>query len=192
MMSMRVVAVSALMVGFIGAAACYEDAPTSPCACTEEYRLYTIEVVDGAGEPVADVIIRRTNLRTSKVLEPGWLGMLEPGVYLVADDHMLDDFSSLGDDLRVIGEKEGATFQADFVFAVPGPCRCHVEKLSGPNTVTFETVGYNPPLATIVISTRASGLTSSAPINVRDGRVPINSSNNSFTDGAWSMCGTKT
>jgi hypothetical protein len=95
-------------------------------------------VVDGAGDLVPDVTITRTNQRTNEVLEPGWLGMPQPGVYVVADDQMIDDFSSAGDVLRVTGEKEGATFQADFVFAVPGPCGCHVEKQSGPDSVVIE------------------------------------------------------
>jgi hypothetical protein len=140
--TLRVVAFAALGLGFIAGTACYEDnSPTSPCACTEEYRLYTVEVVDGAGDPVSDVTVTRTNLRTNKVLESGWLGMLAPGVYIVADDGMIDDFSSAGDELRVIGEKDGAMFQVEFEFAVPAPCRCHVEKLSGPNTVIFDVGG---------------------------------------------------
>lgn len=142
MNTLRVVALSALTAGFVAGVACYEDeAPTSPCACTEEYRLYTVEVVDVAGDPVSDVNITRTNLRTNEVLDPGWLGMLQPGIYVVAEDGMIDDFSSAGDELRVIGEKGGATFQAEFEFAVTAPCRCHVEKLSGPDRVIFDVGG---------------------------------------------------
>ncbi len=137
MNSLRVVALSVVTTAITGTAACYED-PMSPCACTEEFRTHTVSVVDGAGDLVPDVTITRTNQRTNEVLEPGWLGMPQPGVYVVADDQMIDDFSSAGDVLRVTGEKEGATFQADFVFAVPGPCGCHVEKQSGPDSVVIE------------------------------------------------------
>jgi hypothetical protein len=61
--------------------------------------------------------------------------MLQPGAYLVADDGMLDVFSSEGDTVRVTGTKDAAAFVADFVFAVPDPCRCHVERVSGPDSV---------------------------------------------------------
>jgi hypothetical protein len=37
--------------------------------------------------------------------------------------------------VRVTGVKGDASFSADFVFAVPDPCRCHVEQLAGPDTV---------------------------------------------------------
>jgi hypothetical protein len=90
------------------------------------------------------VTLVRTNLRTGKVLEPGWLGLLVAGTYLVADDGLVDEFSSAGDTVRVVGTQGGVSFTADFVFAAPAPCRCHVELLSGPGTVI---IGEQPPLA---------------------------------------------
>jgi hypothetical protein len=117
----------------LGSAAC-ED-PVSGCACTEEYRAYSVTVIDGTGNPVPDLTVTRTNLRTGKVLQPGWLGLLIPGVYLVADDGMLNAFSSEGDTLRITGSRVGTRIVADFVFAVPAPCRCHVELLAGADTV---------------------------------------------------------
>ena len=116
--------------------------PATPCACTEEFRTYTVRVIDAASQPVSDVTITRVNLRTDEILQPGWLGMLEPGYYLVADDGMLDLFSSDGDTVRVSGAKDGVTFVADFVFATPEPCRCHVVKLAGPDLAIM---GEVPP-----------------------------------------------
>ncbi len=105
------------------------------CACTEEFRAYPVTVVDAAAQPVAEVVMTRTHLPTGAVLEPTWLGMPAPGVYIVADDGLIDVFSSDGDLVRVTGVKGDASFSADFVFAVPDPCRCHVEQLAGPDTV---------------------------------------------------------
>jgi hypothetical protein len=122
-------------VAALGALAC--DDPVGQCVCTEEFRTYLVTVVDDARQPLSDVTITRTNLRTGAVFEPTWLGMPVPGTYLVADDGLLDEFSSDGDLVRVTGEKDGATFEAQFEFAVPEPCRCHVDKLTGPDTVTI-------------------------------------------------------
>lgn len=108
---------------------------TTPCACTEEFRTYQVTVIDDAGQPVADVQLTRTLVRTGAILEPGWLGMTVPGTYVVADDSQTDVYSGAGDTVRVTGAKGGATFAADFVFAVPEPCRCHVTLVSGPDTV---------------------------------------------------------
>jgi hypothetical protein len=122
-------------VAVLGALAC--DDPAGQCLCTEEFRTFPVTVVDATGAPVSDVTITRTNMRTGAVFEPTWLGMPVPGTYVVADDGLLDEFSSDGDLVQVTGEKDGATFEAQFEFAVPDPCRCHVDKLAGPDTVTI-------------------------------------------------------
>lgn len=129
----RLLAATAATTIALGFSAC-ED-PVSGCACTEEYRAYSVTVVDGVGNPISDLTVVRTNLRTGKVLQPGWLGLLIPGVYLVADDGMLNAFSSVGDTVRITGVKDGTSIVADFVFAVPEPCRCHVELIAGADTV---------------------------------------------------------
>lgn len=118
------------------------DSTDSTCACTEEFRYFTVTVLDDASQPAQNVTLVRTNLRTGKVLEPGFLGMLTPGTYLVADDGLLDEFSSTGDTVRVVGTQTGVAFSADFVFAASAPCRCHVELRSGPDTVV---IGEGPP-----------------------------------------------
>ncbi len=114
------------------------DVGGAPCACTLEFRFFTVYVRDGADQPVTDVALTRTNLRTGRVLaESGSFALLEPGTYIVADDSHVDEFSTDGDVVRVVGTKGNATFSTDFVFASPGPCRCHVTKISGPDTVTM-------------------------------------------------------
>ncbi len=130
---LRLLVVAAATTIALGSVACGDL--VSGCACTEEYRAYSVTVVDGTGNPVSDLTITRTNLRTGKVLQPGWLGLLIPGVYLVADDRMRSAFSSEGDTLRITGGKAGTSIVADFVFAVPEPCRCHVELLAGVDTI---------------------------------------------------------
>lgn len=133
---------SVLALGLVTAAFTCTDVPTSRCACTEEYRVFTVTVLDDALQPADNVTLVRTNLRTGKVLEPGWLGLLTAGTYLVADDGLLAEFSSAGDTLRVVGTQGGATFTADFMLAASAPCRCHVELRAGPDTVIL---GEGPP-----------------------------------------------
>jgi hypothetical protein len=131
-----------LALGLALIAAACGDSTDATCACTEEFRYFTVTVLDDASQPAQNVSLTRTNLRTGNVLDPGFLGMLAPGTYLVADDGLLDEFSSAGDTLRVVGTQGGATFSADFVFATPAPCRCHLELRSGPDTVI---IGEGPP-----------------------------------------------
>lgn len=107
------------------------------CACTEEFRTFAVTVLDDAMQPAEDLTLTRTNLRTGRILEPRWLGMLTPGTYLVVDDSDLDEFSSRGDVVRVVGTGPAGSFSADFVFRVLEPCRCHVELVAGPDTVVI-------------------------------------------------------
>jgi hypothetical protein len=123
-------------LGLVTALAC-TDTTVSRCVCTDEFRYFTITVLDDALQPAQNVTLVRTNLRTGRVLEPGGVGPLAPGTYLVADDGMRNEFSSAGDVLRVNGSQAGGSFTVDFMFATPAPCRCHLELRAGPDTVVI-------------------------------------------------------
>jgi len=116
-------------------AACVDD-PASQCVCTEEFRVFSVAVLDDASQPVPDAQLTITNLRTGRVLTSGWLGQLAPGSYVVADDGMLDEFSGEGDMVRVEGQASAGSFTADFVFA-PDACGCHLQRVAGPDTVVI-------------------------------------------------------
>ncbi|NIM47983.1 MAG: hypothetical protein GTO22_01765 [Gemmatimonadales bacterium] len=131
----RLPVLAAAALTALGITGCMDTA--SQCACTADFRAFPLVVIDEAGLPVAEVTVTRTNLRTGRVLVPTWMGLPVPGRYIVADDGMRDEFSSEGDSLRVTGEKGDAGFVADFVFSVPDPCRCHVVRLDGVDTVTI-------------------------------------------------------
>ena len=83
---------AALGLILAGAIACGNPVTPVQCFCTEEFRIFTLSVTDISGGPVSDVVLTRTLVRTSDTLEPGWLGLLVPGSYLIADDGMLDVF----------------------------------------------------------------------------------------------------
>ncbi len=125
------------IVATIVGGACSSPARPVPCVCTEEFRIFPVRIVDGAGEPALGVNLTRIHVPTGAVLEPGFLGLFQPGTYLVADDGMVDVFSDAGDTVRVTAEMNGASVTADFVFAVPEPCRCHVEQRAGPDTLVI-------------------------------------------------------
>jgi hypothetical protein len=121
-------------------AACGDD-PASQCACTEEFRIFSVAVLDDASQPVSDAALTVTNLRTGRALTSGWLGQLVPGSYVIADDGMLEEFSDAGDRVRVEGQASAGSFTVEFTFA-PDACRCHLQRVSGPDTVV---IGEPPP-----------------------------------------------
>lgn len=94
-------------------------------------------VVGSAGQSVVDVAITRIHVPTGAVLEPAVFEMLEAGRYVAVDGGMLAIFSGDGDVARVIGEQAGTSVRTVFVFAAPDPCRCHLIRLAGSDTVTI-------------------------------------------------------
>jgi hypothetical protein len=130
-----------LIAALAGASAC-ADGPAAQCqVCTEEFRVFTLAVLDDAAQPVPDGNLTVTNLRSGRTLVSGWLGQVAPGFYIIVDDGMLREFSSQGDAVRVEGRTQAGSFTADFVFA-PDACRCHMQRIAGPDTVM---IGEPPP-----------------------------------------------
>ena len=103
------------------------------CACTEEFRTFTLTVVDELIVPVSDVTLTEILVRTGE-----HIGFSDPevaqGVYKILDDSFKDRISQSGDRIRMTGSKSGVgVFLTDFVFETD-PCRCHINKVSGPDT----------------------------------------------------------
>lgn len=120
----------------LGAAGC-ADLFTN-CVCTQEFRTYSLTIVDSLGAAIPDVEVTVRNLRSGRTLVPLNGGVPgTPGTYVIADDSMRDEFTRGGDDVRVTGEKGGLQVQVPFRFAVD-ECKCHVIKLSGPDSVVMK------------------------------------------------------
>ncbi len=104
------------------------------CACTEEFRAFTLEVVDADGARVPGIRFDVTIVRTGQKVEVvEWV----PGVYTIFDDRFTDHI--LPDEIvRVKAIHDGRVSRADFVFTVDEPCRCHVDKLAGPAVIAID------------------------------------------------------
>jgi len=128
---------AALIAGTIAvsmAAACRRATEPAGVFCTEVFVMKTIYVRDVAGAPVSDATIRTTLLRTGEELVPHSLGLMVPGNYIIVDDGARTAIRRTGDDIRVTGASASGGFSADYVFNVPEGC--HINKVSGPDTVT--------------------------------------------------------
>ena len=107
-----------------------------PCVCTEEFRTETVVVVDSAGVPLDDVQVTVRRLAGDSVLAVPQNPVLGSGVYAVIDDGFKDALSPSGEIIRFHGVRGSEMVQADFMMGVDD-CRCHILKISGPDTLRF-------------------------------------------------------
>ena len=120
------------------------DQPSSPggdCLCTEEFVQVSTTVVDEQGLPVTGITIQVTMTRTGRVLDSSRLLQgPEPGRYAIFNDAfkglVAPENRDAGEEIRVVGSLKAPIFDETFRVGVPGECRCHVAKVSGPDTVT--------------------------------------------------------
>jgi hypothetical protein len=80
------------------------------------------------------------DLRTKKV----FLHIIPPNVnyvmfyQVVADDNDRKDLSAEGDDMEVSATNPATGQIKTAVLKIAGGCRCHVTKISGPETIVFD------------------------------------------------------
>ena len=111
-----------------------EPGGPGPCACTEEFRSFTVKLVDSDGSPLQGVEFDVTVLRTGEKVEVvEWV----PGVYTVFDDSFTGQILP-NEIVRVTAIKDATVATRDFIFTVDEPCRCHVRKVSGPDVIILD------------------------------------------------------
>jgi hypothetical protein len=104
------------------------------CACTELFAFVTITVVDGGGTPVEGATVVVTREQTGDVLPFGEESGGAPGVYVVYDDSRKDS-TRPGETILISGSKDTLFFEGAVQVTVDLPCRCHVSKQAGPDTL---------------------------------------------------------
>jgi len=114
------------------------DTSTEPCACTAEFRFFTVTVVDAQGQPAEDVEVSSTRVSDGLDLTPpDDMGLGQSGVYVILTDNAVDLVTEEGTLVEVVGTRGDTGFRAEFVFS-RDDCQCHVSQASGPGTVQLE------------------------------------------------------
>ena len=107
--------------------------------CTALFATVGVHFTDKQGSPMVVRDYTVFNVSSNKLIFSGAPNVdLVPGYYVVASDSNIKDFSSNGDNIKVSATDPatGQTKTADF--KISGGCNCHVEKVSGPDTVAFD------------------------------------------------------
>ncbi len=133
----RLMRAGALIGTVLALAACSGD-ECDTVACTMEFRTFSVAVVNEAGEPVTGLEPVVTMVRTGEELDPSDMGLGDPasGVYLVMTDGNAALIQQDEEPVRFTATTGQLSVTGDFVFGMT-MCRCHVEQLSGPDTLVI-------------------------------------------------------
>ena len=132
-----------LLLSIVLLSACSKNQPQKPTCgsevCTAIFAMVGIHFTDKQGNPIVVEDFTVFNLSMNKQLTPGVPNMdMVKGYYVIASDSNKKDYSSDGDNIRV-SATDPATGQTKTVtFKISGGCNCHIDKISGPDTVAFD------------------------------------------------------
>jgi hypothetical protein len=102
-------------------------------ACTDLFAFITATAINGSGQPVSNLAIRDSVIRTATGFDISQEGTLNSaGTIVVFSDSYLANVRESGEPVLVSGTGAGLGFAAGYQFGTDG---CHVRKISGPDTV---------------------------------------------------------
>lgn len=110
------------------------DCPAQPC--TLMFASINVQFKDGSGNFVAVKNFTVVNQRTKESLSSTNPAM--DGYHTIVDDGIRNKLSTEGDEIIVTathptnGQTKSATYK------ISGGCNCHVERISGPQVITFD------------------------------------------------------
>jgi hypothetical protein len=128
--------VTSLLVPLLFLSACDPNGPEE-CICTLDFRAIRFAVVNTNGAPEPGVTVTIELVRTGEILDIEQPGAAA-GVFTLIDDSFKSTLETSGDRVLTVGSKGDRGFRVEHVVGVDEPCRCHVLKISGPETVVLQ------------------------------------------------------
>ncbi|HTE01336.1 MAG TPA: hypothetical protein VK668_18750 [Mucilaginibacter sp.] len=133
-----------LLAAIISFSSCKKGAQKSACGtqvCTAIFATIGVNYKDKNNNPTSvnnfTVINQRTNKQIYATLTPG--ANFVPGYFIIADDGNRNEFSTDGDDIKVTATNPATGQTKITLYKISGgSCNCHIDKVSGPEQVTFD------------------------------------------------------
>lgn len=105
------------------------------CVCTDDFRSITVVVVDTLKSPVNGLISTiedESGKMYSFPQEPPFF----PGLYTIMNDSYVHDFSTVPKTILFTAENDSLAVSAQYLINTD-PCMCHINKVSGPDTLVL-------------------------------------------------------
>ncbi|MFD2147258.1 hypothetical protein [Mucilaginibacter antarcticus] len=107
-------------------------------ACTESFDSIGIYFNNKQGQPINIEAFSATNKRTKESVTPAKTTTATQSYYIVTDDSMKSKFAAVGDEVIISATNPATGETKSVTYLISGDCKCHVEKIYGPETVVFE------------------------------------------------------
>lgn len=130
------------LLGFVLLFSCSEKVTEAECPaimCTQEFRSVSVLFKDAAGNPTTVNDFKAVVRRTGKSIQAEPVDTVNfKGYYPVVTDGHRKQLSTTGDtiDVSAVHPLTNQKKTAQFVVS-GGRCACHIEKISGPEEITF-------------------------------------------------------
>ena len=117
-----------------------KDAACGMQTCTLSFASIGISFTDKNGTGIEVTNYSAVNQRTKlKLVNASSFSVnTVPGYYIVANDSMRDQLSTQGDEVLISGTHPTTGQTKTAVFKISGGCNCHVDKISGVQTIAFD------------------------------------------------------
>ena len=107
--------------------------------CTDLFASIGVRFFDKNNNPVIVTDFKVLDLRTNKPIVKAIPANYVPSNYMeILDDNDLKSLSSEGDMIQVTATDPVSGQTKTTVFKISGGCNCHVAKISGPDSITFD------------------------------------------------------
>ena len=106
------------------------------CVCTEEFRMYSLTILDIENAPIDSVKISVRDKLSNKIydLSDYNYDFLPKGEYIIFHDGFKNDLNTFTKRIVVNSEIDSIFVQTELGFNTD-ECNCHVQKVFGPDTI---------------------------------------------------------
>lgn len=126
--------VGLMLVGMIFLGGCDAGDP-GDCVCTEQFVTVGVYILDADGHPIGDLRTTVFLLQTGDTLRYDGFPSVD-GYQPIADDRLTQSLRKDGEWVRLEARRDSLLLARDFLIGTD-PCRCHVEKWAGPDTLSL-------------------------------------------------------
>ena len=121
-----------LLCSLLLGVACDDD--DDHAGCTQEFRTATVFLKDANDQPVTDATVQTFHVRTGALVPVTSLVDLIAGYYAILDDGATRLIPSGVEPFRVAASRGGG-MPVEALYEFSAPNGCHIEKVSGPDTL---------------------------------------------------------